>query len=86
MYVVGVAGPPDLLLSPGGDRTTDADLGQGLSRSCTPQHATETYTPQRYATCPASCVPRPVELVELGAGTPPGRVGKPFGVGRGFHA
>ena len=86
MYVVGVAGPPDLLLSPGGDRTTDAGLGQGPSTSRTPQCAPKTYPPQRYATRLASCVPRPVELVELGAGKPPGRVGKPFGVGRGFHA
>jgi hypothetical protein len=30
MYVVGVAGPPDLLLSPGGDRTTGVDLGRGF--------------------------------------------------------
>ena len=35
---------------------------------------------------PESCAPLPVELVELGAGTPPGRVGKLSGVGRGFHA
>jgi len=82
---VAAVDTPDLLLAPNGDRqlrwiwAKDHRLPVRLSAARRP-------APHDTRGAPESCAPRPIELVELGAGKPPGPAGKPIGRKPGFHA